>query len=57
MKYKALFYQKNNEKYSRLLSAAVVIGTLRVKTHCVDPSSPSITNPVSAITYKLPEQI
>ena len=31
MKYQALFYQKNNEKNSRLSSAAVVIGTLRVK--------------------------
>ena len=31
MKYQALFYQKNNEKYSRLSSAAVVVGALRVK--------------------------
>ena len=31
MKYQALFYQKNNEKYSKLSSAAVVIGALRVK--------------------------
>ena len=30
MKYQALFYQKNNEKYPRLLSAAVVLGALRV---------------------------
>ena len=32
MKYQALFYQKNNEKYSRLSSAAVVIGALRVNS-------------------------
>ena len=32
MKYQALFYQKNNEKkYSKLSSAAVVIGAFRVK--------------------------
>ena len=31
MKDQALFYQKNNEKYSRLSSAAVVIGALRIK--------------------------
>ena len=30
MKYQVLFYQNNNEKYSRLLSGAVVIGALRV---------------------------
>ena len=30
MKYQALFYQKNNEKYSRLSSAVVVIGALKV---------------------------
>ena len=34
MKYQALFYQKNNEKFSRLSSAAVVIHALRVKEHC-----------------------
>ena len=28
MKYQALFYHKNNEKYSRLSSAAVVIGAV-----------------------------
>ena len=47
MKYQALFYQKNNEKYSRLSSAAVVIGTLRVNksqdhvgpvAHCDPPN-------------------
>ena len=30
MKYQVLFYQKSNEKYSRLFSAVVVIGALRV---------------------------
>ena len=30
MKYQALFYHKNNEKYSRPSSAAVVTGALRV---------------------------
>ena len=29
MKYQALFYQKNNEKNTRLSSAAVVISALR----------------------------
>ena len=33
MQYQALFYQKNDEKYSRLLPATVMIGTLRVN-HC-----------------------
>ena len=32
MKYQALFSLKNNEKYSRLSSATVVIGALRVWT-------------------------
>ena len=32
MKYQALFYQKNNEKYSRLWFAAVAVGALRVNT-------------------------
>ena len=32
MKYQALFYQKNNEIYSRLWSAAVVIDALMVNT-------------------------
>ena len=32
MKYKVLFYQQNNEKNSRLSSAAVLIGALRVTT-------------------------
>ena len=31
MKYQALFFQKNNKKYSRLSSAAVLIGPLKVK--------------------------
>ena len=31
MKYQVLFSVKNNEKYSRLSSAAVVIGALKVK--------------------------
>ena len=31
MKYQVLFNLKNNEKYSRLSSAAVVTGALRVK--------------------------
>ena len=34
MKYQVLFSLKNNEKYLQMLSAAVVIGTLRVK-YCV----------------------
>ena len=41
MRYQALFYQKNNEKiYSRLSSAAVVIGALRVKSLllCIEPA-------------------
>ena len=32
MKYQVLFSPKHNEKYSRLSSAAVVIGALKVKT-------------------------
>ena len=32
MKYQVLFSLKNNEKYLQMSSAAVVIGTLRVKT-------------------------
>ena len=31
MKYQALFALKNNEKYSRLSSAAAVVGALMVK--------------------------
>ena len=35
MKFQVLFSLKNNEKYSRLLSAAVVFGTLRNKLYLI----------------------
>ena len=36
MKYQFLFYLKNNENYSRLSSAAVMIGALRVNRLTVE---------------------
>ena len=40
MKYQVLFSLKNNEKYSRLSSAAVVIGTFRA--NCLQPFNISV---------------
>ena len=36
MKHQVLFSLKNNEKYLRMLSAAVVIGALRVKSEIMN---------------------